>query len=162
MSCDPTWVCRPSSRSRSLARIRAIASRAAGADRPNFDPSCPVACAACVDAWIPGITRTRQLCTRPAGTAATSRSTSSRLSTTTVPTPHRTASSISSVVLALPCSTSVAGSAPAASAVTISPPPATSSHRPSDTMSRCTAVQANAFDAKATCERGHRSANPSR
>ena len=84
---------------------------------------------------------------------------SSKLSTTTVPTPELTASSISSVVLALPCMIRVAGSAPAASAVTISPPPATSSHSPSDTISRCAAVQGNALDAKATWESGHRAAS---
>ena len=84
------------------------------------------------------------------------------LHTTTVPTPDLTASCTSSVDLALPCSTSVAGSAPAASAVTISPPPATSIHSPSDTISRCTAVQGKAFEANTTRESGQRAASRSR
>ena len=70
------------------------------------------------------------------GTMRSSRSMSSKLSTTTRPTPCLTASASSSSVLALPCSTSWSGSAPALSAVRISPPPATSRCRPSSTITR--------------------------
>ena len=84
------------------------------------------------------------------------------LSTTTSPTPDAMARATSSSSLALPWSTREAGSAPAARAVMISPPPATSRPRPSSTMTRWTAVHGNDFDANTTRERGHRAARPSR
>jgi hypothetical protein len=103
--------------------MRLIASRASSGMRPNLDPTWPVACDAWVDASTPGITRTRQGCRVPAGTMRSSRSMSSKLSTTISPAPRATASSSSSSVLALPCRTSRAGSAPAFSALKISPAP---------------------------------------
>ena len=54
-----------------------------------------------------------------------------------------------------------AGSTPAFSAVRISPPPATSSPRPSSTITRWTAVHGNALEAKTTRERGQRAASSS-
>ena len=146
-------------RSRGLRSILRMSSAAASGARPNLEPSCPVSTCACVSAVTPGMTRTSTSCAPPSGTVASSRSTSSALSTTTRPSPCSTAMAISSSDLALPCSTSVAGSAPALSAVTISPAPATSSPRPSSTITRWTAVHGNAFEANTTRERGHRAAS---
>ena len=140
-------------RSRGLASMRRIAAAASVNDRPNFDPECPVSTWAWVSAVTSGITRTRTSWRRPAGTCASSRSMSSVLSTTTVPSPTSTASAISSSSLALPCSTRDAGSAPAAIAVMISPPPATSRPSPSSTMTRWIAVHGKDFEAKTTRDR---------
>src|SRR3954447_19620706 len=104
----------------------------------------------------PGITPTS---TSTAASVASRRSTSSALSTTTSPIPCSTASAISSSVLALPWGTISAGSTPALTAVTISPPPATSSPSPSSTTTRWTAVAGNALDANTTRERGQRAAS---
>ena len=40
-SCDPTWVCTPSSRNTALRSMRAIASRASSGSRPNLEPAWP-------------------------------------------------------------------------------------------------------------------------
>ncbi len=85
--------------------MRVISSAAAAGASPNFEPSWPVSTCACVSAVTPGMMRTSTSCARPAGTVASSRSTSSPLSTTTRPIPCSTASAISSSVLALPCRT---------------------------------------------------------
>ena len=146
---------------RGLRSIRPISSAAAAGASPNLESAWPVRTLACVCARTPGITRTSTSCERPGGTVASSRSTSSELSTTTSPMPCSHAIAISSSLLALPCSTSSAGSAPAASALTISPPPATSSPSPSSSIARWTAVQGNALDANTTRERGQRAASPS-
>ncbi len=50
-SCEPTWVCTPSSRILALRSMRAIASRASSGSSPNLEPACPVAC----DAWVDGL-----------------------------------------------------------------------------------------------------------
>ena len=92
----------------------------------------------------------------PGRHVASSRSTSSALSTTTSPMPCSTAIAISSSPLALPWWTISAGSTPAFSAVRISPPPATSSPSPSSTITRWTAVAGNALEANTTRERGQR------
>ena len=87
-SCEPTWVCTPSSRSTALRSMRRMRRRASSGISPNFEPAWPVACDACVAASTPGITRTRHGCRVPAGTMRSSRSMSSKLSTTISPTPR--------------------------------------------------------------------------
>ncbi len=141
--------------------MRVISSAAAAGSRPNLEPSCPVSTWAWVSAVTPGMIRTSTPWVRPLGTIASSRSTSSGPSTTTRPIPFSTAMAISSVLLALPCSTTSDGSTPALSAVRISPPPATSSPRPSSTITRCTAVHGKALDAKTTRDFGQRRASSS-
>ena len=145
-------------RRRGDASMRRITAAAAAGASPNFEPSWPVSTWAWVSAVIPGITRTSTSCSRP---VASSRSTSSSLSTTTRPMPCSAAMAISSSLFALPCRTIVAGSAPALTAVRISPPPATSRPSPSSTITRCTAVAGNALEANTTRERGQRAARPS-
>ena len=142
--------------------MRLISSAAAAGASPNFDPSWPVRTLACVSAVTPGMMRTSTSCWRPSVTVASSRSTSSLLSITIRPIPLSTASLISASLLAFPCRTRSAGSAPARSAVMISPPPATSRPMPSSVITRCTAVHGNAFEAKITREFSHRAASSPR
>ena len=139
--------------SRGLRSIRAISGAASSGSSPNFEPAWPVRTCACVSAVTFGMTRTSTSCVAP---VASRRSTSSALSTTTSPIPCSTASAISSSPLALPWWTISFGSTPALSAVRISPPPATSSPRPSSTITRWMAVAGNALDANTTRERGQR------
>ena len=157
--CEPTCTCSPRIVIRSLRSMRAISSAAAGGARPNLEPSCPVMTCACTSAVTPGMTRTSTSWLLPDGTSSSSRSTSSGPSTTTSPIPCRTASVSSSIPFAFPCSTIRAGSTPALSAVRISPPPATSRPSPSCTITRWTAVQGKAFEAKTTREEGQRAAS---
>ena len=103
------------------ARSGGSAPRRRRGASPNFDPSWPVSTCAWVSAATPGSPARARPARGPPGTVASSRSTSSALSTTTSPSPCSTAIATSSSVFALPCSTRSAGSAPALSAVTISP-----------------------------------------
>jgi len=77
----------------------------------------------------PGMIRISTGCGRAA--SSSSRSMSSKLSTTTVPTPAWQAIVSSAVVLALPCRYMRSGGTPAARAMTSSPAPATSMLSPS-------------------------------
>ena len=79
-----------------------------------------------------------------------------------VPTPALTAISISSSVFAFPCITIFAGLTPAASAITNSPPPATSTPSPSSPMRRKTEVSGSDLEAQITSELGHLLRNPTR
>ncbi len=154
--CEPTCTCSPRMVSVGLASIRLMRGAASDGGSPNFDPTCPVITCSWVSATTPGRIRTSTSWFPPDGTVSSSRSTSSALSTTTSPRPCSTAIAISSDDFALPCRTTSEGSTPALTALRISPPPATSSPRPSSTITRCTAVAGNALDAKTTRERGHR------
>ena len=89
--------------------MRLISGAAWPGERPNFEPSWPVSTCACVSAVTPGMIRTSTSWACPRGTVASSRSTSSLLSTTTSPMPCSTAIAISSSLFALPCSTIRAG-----------------------------------------------------
>ena len=84
------------------AGASAISARASSGANPNFEPAWPVRIASCVSASTPGVTRSRTRCDRPPSSSA-SRSASSPLSSTTVPTPASTAIASSARDFALPC-----------------------------------------------------------
>ena len=113
--------CSPSSCSFSLLRMRVMASRAWSRGSPNLESAPPVDC----DSWVSGATPGMILISTRCGRVAScsSRSMSSKLSTTTVPTPASSAMVSSAVVLALPCWYIRSGGTPAARAMTSSPAP---------------------------------------
>ncbi len=147
-TCDPMCMCIPTSSIDDDDAARSIASAAAPEchPNPNFESSWPVLTNSWVCASTPGVTRIRTRGARsPFATSSSMRSISSKLSTTIRPTPTNIARRSSSSLLLLPWSTTRFAGMPAARAMCISPPVATSSHIPSSWAMRAIAVQRKAL-----------------
>ena len=106
-SCEPTWVCTPSRRSTGLRSMRAIASTGVVGQQAELRAGVARRLRGVGGGLDAGDDPHQARLRRPRGTMRSSRSMSSKLSTTTRPTPCSTASSSSSSVLALPCRTSL-------------------------------------------------------